>query len=34
MLAMHLIYGVVLGTIYGLLAVWVPAKDPKASPQV
>ena len=34
MLAMHLIYGVVLGTTYGLLAVWVPAKDPKASPQV
>src|SRR5437016_6490067 len=33
MLAMHLIYGVVLGTTYGLLAVWIPAKDAKASPQ-
>ena len=34
MLIMHLIYGVVLGATYGLLVVWAPAKDSKASPHV
>jgi hypothetical protein len=34
MLGMHLIYGAVLGTAYGLLTAWAPAKDPEASPQV
>jgi hypothetical protein len=34
MLAMHLIYGVVLGAAYGLLTVWAPAKEPEATPQV
>jgi hypothetical protein len=34
MLAMHLIYGAVLGATYGLLGIWAPAKDPEASPQV
>ena len=29
----HLVYGAVLGATYGLLTVWLPAKDPKASPQ-
>ena len=34
MLVMHLIYGAVLGAVYGLLAVWAPAKEPEATPQV
>jgi uncharacterized membrane protein YagU involved in acid resistance len=30
----HLVYGVVLGTTYGLLTTWVPVKpEPKSSPQ-
>jgi hypothetical protein len=27
----HLVYGVVLGTAYGLLTAWVPAKEPEGS---
>ena len=27
----HLLYGVVLGTTYGLLTAWVPAKEPEGS---
>ena len=27
----HLVYGVVLGTTYGLLSSWAPAKEPEAS---
>ena len=30
----HLVYGAVLGTTYGLLSAWVPAKAPEGSPQV
>jgi hypothetical protein len=29
----HLVYGAVLGTTYGLLSAWVPAKAPEGSPQ-
>jgi len=32
-LAYHLLYGAVLGTTYGLLAAWVPAKQPEGSRQ-
>ena len=33
-LVYHLVYGVVLGTTYGLLTTWVPVKEePKGSPQ-
>jgi Na+-transporting NADH:ubiquinone oxidoreductase subunit NqrB len=31
-LAYHLVYGAVLGTTYGLLTAWVPAKAPEGSP--
>lgn len=27
----HLVYGIVLGTTYGLLTAWVPANEPKGS---
>jgi hypothetical protein len=27
----HLVYGAVLGTTYGLLSAWVPAKAPEGS---
>jgi hypothetical protein len=27
----HLVYGVVLGTTYGLLTAWAPAKEPEGS---
>ena len=30
----HLVYGAVLGTTYGLLSAWVPAKAPEGSRQV
>jgi hypothetical protein len=30
-LAYHLVYGAVLGTTYGLLTAWAPAKAPEAS---
>ena len=30
-LAYHLVYGVVLGTAYGLLTAWVPVKAPEGS---
>ena len=29
----HLVYGAVLGTTYGLLSSWAPAKEPEASHQ-
>jgi hypothetical protein len=29
----HLVYGAVLGTTYGLLSTWVPAKEPEGSRQ-
>ena len=29
----HLVYGAVLGTTYGLLSAWAPAKVPEGSPQ-
>jgi hypothetical protein len=29
----HLVYGAVLGTTYGLLSAWVPAREPESSPQ-
>jgi hypothetical protein len=29
----HLVYGAVLGTTYGLLSAWAPAKAPEGSPQ-
>jgi hypothetical protein len=29
----HLVYGLVLGTTYGLLTTWVPAKTPQGAPQ-
>ncbi len=29
----HLVYGAVLGTTYGLLTAWAPAKEPEGSPQ-
>jgi len=29
----HLVYGAVLGTTYGLLSSWVPAKEPEGSRQ-
>ena len=32
-LVQHLIYGLVLGTTYGLLVTWVPAKGPERSRQ-
>jgi hypothetical protein len=32
-LVYHLVYGAVLGTTYGLLSSWVPAKAPEGSPQ-
>jgi len=28
----HLVYGAVLGTTYGLLTAWAPAKEPEGSP--
>ena len=33
MLAVHLLYGLVLGVVYGLLTAWSPAKAPEGSPQ-